>query len=119
MSAASFGGSFNLVESDDMKQKDLFNAYLRRVAIDVQVPFVEYMPGVKSASFMVTGLIEIIVSKRQKELEKGISKKDLLQIFVDTHNADPISFTVKHIRDEMILFMSVRYQMILQALIIY
>jgi cytochrome P450 len=105
MSAASFGGSFNLVESDDSKQKNLFNSYLKRVALNAQIPFVKNLPGVPSASSMVAGLIDNIVSKRREEIEKGIIKKDLLQIFVDTNNADPVSFTDKHIRDEMILFM--------------
>jgi hypothetical protein len=107
MSAASFGGSFNLVESDDTNQKDLFNSYLKRVAIDAQFPFVKYMPGIPSASSMVVGLIDRIVSTRREEIEKGVVKKDLLQIFVETNNADPVSFTDKHIREEMILFMSV------------
>ncbi|KAF4633573.1 hypothetical protein G7Y89_g4555 [Cudoniella acicularis] len=105
MSAALFGGSFNLVESDDSKQKDLLNRYLRRVAIDAQFPLVKYLPGVPSASSMISEVIEKTVSKRRKEMEKGISKQDILQIFVDTNNADPVSFTDKHIRDEMILFM--------------
>jgi cytochrome P450 len=107
MSAASFGGSFNLVESDDTKQKDLFNSYLKRVAIDAQFPFVKYLPGIPSASSMVADLIDRIVSKRREEMEKGIVKKDLLQIFVETNNADPVSFSEKHIHAEMLLFMSV------------
>ncbi|PMD33538.1 cytochrome P450 [Hyaloscypha variabilis F] len=105
MSAASFGGSFNLVESDDNTQKNIFNSYLRRVALDAQFPLLRHLPGVPSASSMISGLVERIVSKRRQEMEKGVMKKDILQIFVDTHNADPISFTDKHIRNEMILFM--------------
>jgi len=107
MSAASFGGSFNLVESDDNTQKNIFNSYLRRVALDAQFPLLRHLPGVPSASSMISGLVERIVSKRRQEMEKGVMKKDILQIFVDTHNADPISFTDKHIHDEMILFMQV------------
>lgn len=107
MSAASFGGSFNLIESDDNTQKNIFNSYMRRVAIDAQFPFVRYLPGVPSASSVISGLIERIVSRRRKEMEKGITKKDILQMFIDTNNADPVSFTEKHIRDEMILFMYV------------
>jgi Cytochrome P450 len=107
MSAASFGGSFNLVESDDTTQKNMFNSYLRRVALDAQFPFIKYLPGIPSASSMISGLIENIVSKRRIEMEKGITKKDILQIFVDTNNADPMSFTDKHIQAEMILFMFV------------
>jgi hypothetical protein len=105
MSATSFGGSFNLVESDDTKQKDLFNSYLRRVAIDAQFPFIKHLPRVPSAISMVSDLIESIVSKRRHEMQKGIRKQDILQIFVDTNNTDPVVFTDKHIRGEMILFM--------------
>lgn len=107
MSAASFGGSFNLVVSDDDTQKNIFNSYLRRVALDAQFPFIRYIPGIPPASSMTTDLIEKIVSKRRQEMEKGINKKDILQIFIDTNNADPVSFTEKHIRGEMILFMQV------------
>jgi hypothetical protein len=107
MSAALFGGSFNLVVSDDSKQKGLLSRYMRRVAIDAQFPFLKYIPGLPSASSILSGVIEKTVSKRRKEMEKGITKNDILQIFVDTHNADPVSFTDKHIRDEMILFMLV------------
>jgi hypothetical protein len=107
MSAASFGGSFNLVESDDSIQKNMFTSYLRRVALDAQFPFIKYLPGVPSASSMISGLVENIVSKRRKEIEESITKKDILQIFIDTNNVDPVSFTDKHIRAEMILFMLV------------
>lgn len=105
MSAASFGGSFNLVESDDNTQKNIFTSYLKRVALDAQFPFIKYLPGVPLASSLISGLVEDIVSKRRKEIEEGIMKKDILQIFIDTNNADPVSFTDKHIRAEMILFM--------------
>jgi len=107
MSAASFGGSFNLVQSDDNTQRNMFNAYMKRIALDAQFPFLRHLPGVPSASSTVSGLIERIVSKRRKEMEKGITRKDILQIFMDTHNADPISFTDKHVQGEMILFMHV------------
>jgi cytochrome P450 len=107
MSAALFGGSFNLVVSDDNKQKGLLNRYMRRVAIDAQFPFVKYIPGVPSASSILSDMVEKTMSKRRKEMEKGITKNDILQIFVDQHIADPVSFTDKHIRNEMILFMLV------------
>lgn len=109
MSSALFGGSFNLVVSDDSKQKNLLNRYMRRVAIDAQFPFVKYLPGVKPASSIISDVIERTVAKRRQEMEKGISKNDILQILVDTNNADPIAFTDKHIRNEMILFMWVLF----------
>jgi hypothetical protein len=105
MSSALFGGSFNLVVSDDSKQKNLLNKYMQRVGIDAQFPFVRYIPGVPSASSMVSDVIQRTVSKRRQEMEKGIRKNDILQIFVDTNLADPVAFTDKHIQVEMILFM--------------
>jgi len=117
MSAASFGGSFNLVISDDSKQKGLLTSYLQRVAIDAQFPFIKYLPGVNPASSMVSGLVDRIILKRREEMEKGINKKDLLQILMDTNKADPMSFTDKHIQEEMILFMSV-FSSVLDLLLI-
>lgn len=105
MASASFGGSFNLVESDDRNQKELFNSYLKRVAIDAQFPFLKYVPFLTPSSSIVAGLIDRIVLKRRQEMEIGIEKKDLLQILVDTNNANPIEFSHKHIQAEMILFM--------------
>lgn len=105
MSAASFGGSFNLVESDDNTQMNIFHSYMRRLALDAQFTFIKYLPGVPLASSEISVLINRIVSRRRQEMEKGIAKKDILQIFIDTNDADPVSFTDKHIEEEMILFM--------------
>lgn len=105
MASASFGGSFNLVESDDSKQKDMFNSYLKRVAIDAQFPFLKYLPFVSPASSMIAEAIDKIVSKRREEMKNGVQKKDLLQILVDTNIADPVDFSPKNIEAEMILFM--------------
>ncbi len=105
MSAASFGGSFNLVESDDNTQLNIIHSYMRRVALDAQFPFNKYLPGVPPASSEISVLINRIVSRRRQEMEQGVAKKDILQIFIDTNDADPVSFTDKHIKEEMILFM--------------
>lgn len=105
MSAASFGGSFNLVESDDNTQMNIFHSYMRRLALDAQFTFIKYLPGVPPASSEISVLINRIVSRRRQEMKKGIAKKDILQIFIDTNDADPVSFTDKHIEEEMILFM--------------
>jgi hypothetical protein len=102
MSAASFGGSFNQVASDDSTQTNIFHSYLRRLA---QFTFLKYLPGVPPASSEISVLVNRIVSRRRQEMEKGITKKDILQMFIDTNNADPTSFTDKHIQEEMILFM--------------
>jgi hypothetical protein len=78
---------------------------MRRLALDAQFTFIKYLPGVPPASSEISVLINRIVSRRRQEMEKGIAKKDILQIFIDTNNADPVSFTEKHIQEEMILFM--------------
>ena len=64
MSATSFGGSFNLVASNDKKLKNLFHDRLKRAAIDAQFPFIKYLPFVppsQSEEFnnMIDGIISI------------------------------------------------------------
>jgi hypothetical protein len=104
MSATSFGGSFNLVKSNDSKVKDMFINQLKRRTIDIMFPFVQYLPFVPpSIEQDIKNIIDTIISKRRAE--KGMAKKDLVQIFVDTNKANPISFSEKHIREEMTLFM--------------
>lgn len=107
MGATSFGGSFNLVESDDAKLKSMFMKRLQRVAIDAQFPFLKYLPFIPpSNAEEFKNIIDEIVAKRRKENRKnGVTKKDLVQIFIDNNDADPVGFTEKHIREEMLLFM--------------
>ena len=106
MSAASFGGSFNLVESDNSEQKDMFNAYLKRVAFDAILPFVKLLPFVPpSSSGRITEQVHEIVAKRRKEIKSGLARKDILQILIDMNDADSVSFSEKHLREDMITFM--------------
>ncbi|KAH9207521.1 cytochrome P450 [Leptodontidium sp. 2 PMI_412] len=104
MSATSFGGSFNLVASNDKKLKNLFLDRLKRAAIDAQFPIIKYLPFVPpSQSEEFNNMIDDIISKRRAE--KGPVKKDLVQIFLESNDADPIAFSHLHIREEMSLFM--------------
>ncbi|PVH81743.1 cytochrome P450 [Cadophora sp. DSE1049] len=104
MSATSFGGSFNLVASNDKKLKNIFHDRLKRAAVDAQFPFIKYLPFVPpSQSEEFNSMIDGIISKRRAE--KGPVKKDLVQIFIESHDADPVAFTHQHIREEMSLFM--------------
>lgn len=107
MGATSFGGSFNLVESDDAKLKNMFMKRLQRVAIDAQFPFVKYLPFVPPSNVEeFNTMIDKIVARRRKEnKEKGVAKRDLVQIIIDNNDADPVGFTEAHIREEMLLFM--------------
>jgi len=104
MSATSFGGSFNLVETDDTYQKGIFNRYLTRNALKSIIPGIKYWPFRPPASHEIQPLIDRIVKKRRDDITKGVNKKDLLQILIDINIADPINFTGKHIRQEMIAF---------------
>lgn len=107
MGATSFGGSFNLVESDDTALKGMFMKRLQRAAIDSQFPFVKFLPFVpRTNADDINKIIDDIVARRRKEIkEKGVTKKDLVQIFIDNNDADPEGFTEKHIQEEMVLFM--------------
>lgn len=104
MSATSFGGSFGLVESNDLKMKNMVMERLKRAAIDVQFPFIKYLPFVPpSQGDEMNNIIDNIVATRKAEKEKP--KKDLLQIIVDVNEANPETFTHLHVREEMSLFM--------------
>lgn len=107
MGATSFGGSFNLVESDDATLKNMFTKRLQRAAIDSQFPFVKFLPFVppSSADHINTMIDDIVARRRKENKEKGVTKKDLVQIFIDNNDADPERFTHKHIQEEMVLFM--------------
>jgi cytochrome P450 len=104
MSSTSFGGSFNLVKSNDSKVKDMFINRLKRATVDIMFPWVQYLPFVPPSTEQdMKNMIDNIIAKRRAE--KGAKKKDLVQIFVDTNDADPVSFSEMHIREEMTLFM--------------
>jgi hypothetical protein len=106
MGATSFGGSTNLVESEDTVLKNMFTKRLKRIAIDSMFPFLKYLPFVPPISAAMNKVIDGIVAKRRREnTEKGVVKRDLLQIFLDNNDTDPVGFSEKHIREEMQLFM--------------
>jgi hypothetical protein len=104
MSSTSFGGSFNLVKSNDSKVKDMFINRLKRATVDIMFPWIQYLPFVPPSTEQdMKNMVDNIIAKRRAE--KGTKKKDLVQIFVDTNDADPVSFSEMHIREEMTLFM--------------
>lgn len=114
MSATLFGGSFGLVINEDPHVKNLFLDRLRRVYIDVVLPFVKYIPFIPSPVQEMDRMIDGIIKTRRAEMERGRKsleeeeareKKDLLQIFLDANESDPKGFTDKHLMEEMRLFM--------------
>lgn len=108
MAATSFGGSFNLTRTNDSTIKSIFLNRLKRAAIDSQFPFVKFLPFLPPAmSKEFNELIDRILSTRRSYMAKNPDKpkKDLLQMFIDTHDADPAAFNSLHMREEMALFM--------------
>ncbi len=104
MSATSFGGSFGLVKSNDSKIKHMFGDYLKQLALQAQFPFIKYLPFVPPPlNPYMDKVINDTVAKRRAQ--KGEGQKDLLQIFINTHEENPESYTEKNIHEEMILFM--------------
>ncbi|KAK6604994.1 p450 monooxygenase [Botrytis cinerea] len=103
MSATLFGGSFGLVINEDPHVKNLFLDRLRRVYIDVILPFVKYIPFIPSPVQEMDRMIDGIIKTRRAEMRR--EKKDLLQIFLDANESDPTGFTDKHLMEEMRLFM--------------
>ncbi|KAF8848447.1 cytochrome P450 [Acephala macrosclerotiorum] len=76
---------------------------LKRVALDAQFPFINYLPFVPpSQGDELNSIIDNIVAKRKAS---GKKNKDLLQIFVDVNDANPETFSHLHLREEMSLFM--------------
>jgi hypothetical protein len=108
MSATSFGGSFELTKTDDSTTRNIFQKQLIIAALHSQFTFLQYIPFTPPKhSPDMDDMIRRIVSKRRKAMEAGEKKKDLLQIFMDTHDAHPNEYTEKHVTEEMRLFMSV------------
>ena len=104
MSATSFGGSFDSVRTNDNHLKNLFIEHLKEAAIFTNFSILKWLPFVQPRKVAeMDKIIDSIVSKRRNE--KHQTRKDLLQIFLDTHNTNPESFSDKHLKEEMRLFM--------------
>jgi hypothetical protein len=104
MSATSFGGSFDSVRTSDNRLKNLFIDHLKETAIHTSFPFLKWLPFAQpSKASEMDKITDSIVSKRRDA--KDQTRKDLLQIFLDTHKANPESFSDKHLKEEMRLFM--------------
>ena len=108
MSAASFGGSFELSRTDNSKLTNMFHDRLKKTCLNTLFPFLKYLPFMPSLrSPEMDEMIEGIVSKRRKSMEAREPKQDLLQVLIDTHDANPEEFTMMHVHEEMRVFMFV------------
>lgn len=104
MSATSFGGSFDSVRSSNTHFKSLFLKHLKESALVASFTFLKWLPFVKlNTVAQLDKITDDIISKRHGA--GGQARKDLLQIILDAHKADPNSFSEKHVKEEMRLFM--------------
>jgi len=107
MSATLFGGSFSLVESDDQTLKNMFVTRLKLAALHHSIPFAKYLPFLPSdGSGEMRAFLDGIIAKRRQEIvQKGVVKRDLFQIFIELNEANPVDFSLDHLRGSMLLFM--------------
>jgi cytochrome P450 len=104
MSATSFGGSFNSVRTNNNRLKNLFLEHLRETAIFANLSFLKWLPFIQpKKAAELDSITDAIITKRLNA--KDQTRRDLLQIMLDTHMANPESFTNRHIKEEMRLFM--------------
>jgi hypothetical protein len=104
MSATSFGGSFNLVISKDADIKKQFTDMLTRIVIHSRLRFLRYLPFVPPImGSEIKTLLKNIIARRQSET--GPVKRDIVQIIMDAHQADPVAFPEKRVPDEIAFFM--------------
>jgi hypothetical protein len=104
MSATSFGGSFNSVRTNNNRLKNLFLEHLKETAIFTSLSFLKWLPFVRpKIAAELDNITDAVVTKRLNA--KDQTRRDLLQILLDTHKANPESFTSQHLKEEMRLFM--------------
>jgi len=104
MSETSFGGSFELVRTNDSYLRSLILGQLKENALYATLPFLKWLPFLpERKNAEMNRMTDTIISKRRAA--KDQSSNDLLQIFLDTHDANPNTFTEDHLKQEMRLFM--------------
>jgi cytochrome P450 len=109
MSATSFGGSFNMVSSNDITLKESITQLFARQVLTGIFPFARYLPFVPpgQSPSLVQMTEEIIATRKAEMAKKHAVKKDILQIILNAHDADPEHYTEQRVRDEMNMFMYV------------
>lgn len=106
MSATSLGGSFNIVTSNNNKLKKTFMSRLIRAAINGQLPYLRYIPfWPQPIPAEMNKMLEEVLDRRERA-GKPV-KKDLVEIILDAHQTDPITFPEMRMRDEVTMFMYV------------
>jgi hypothetical protein len=106
MSATCFGGSLNLVRSNDPTLRNAFKERTIRAVINSTIPYISYFLALPKGAGTIDRIVDNVLEERLGQTT-GEKKKDLLQILLDAHNQDPIGLSKAHVKDEMVLMMSV------------
>jgi cytochrome P450 len=106
MSATSLGGSFNLVSTNNTKLKKTFMSILMKGAINGQFPYLRYLPfWPEVVPANINKILDDIIHRR--ETTNHPARKDLVQILLDAHQADPVAYPEQRVRDDLTVFMYV------------
>ena len=107
MSATAFGGSLNMVSSNDITLKESITQLFSRQVITAIFPLARYLPFIPppQTPSLVKMTEDIIATRKAEMAQKRKVKKDILQIILNAHNEEPDLYTEQRVRDEMNMFM--------------
>ena len=98
-----------MVTTNDIAMKEDVTQFFQRAAIGMVLPWLKYLPFVPPIqSPRLVKLTKEIIATRRAEMAAGEEvKRDILQIILDAHEADPVTMPEVRIQDEMNTFMYV------------
>ena len=105
MSAAFFGGSWQLVKNGEHPLRTRITKFMKRAAFHQVFPIAKYIPGVpRIQDPELDRMIREIIAKGRsvKASERG---KDLLQLLLAAHEEDPVALPAQDLHAEMIVFL--------------
>lgn len=96
-----------MASSNDVALQESMNQFMMRGAIDAILPFVKYLPFIPpcQSPSLVELTQQFMETRRAAVARKGQVKKDILQMFLNSQDADPVAFSDMRILDEMNTFM--------------
>lgn len=108
ITAAAFGGSFNLVRNKEHELRTRAQQFFKKQNIYGVLGFLKLIPGSteRRRDPKLYAMLDDILQRRSN-MEKKLQKKDLLQIFLDAHQEDPKGYTWAHVKADMLLFLYV------------
>ncbi|KAG4420054.1 hypothetical protein IFR04_006813 [Cadophora malorum] len=105
LTATVFGESWNLTKTNNTHLKEIFSRQLQKMLVHAQFPFLKYLPFVPNpVDPEIEQRLSGILSKRRSLGTKN-TKKDLLQMLIDTKEKYPSEYLEGHIKADMTLFM--------------